>query len=246
MKFFLIILLNAVFIFEGRPQEPFILWVDIWPPFNMRTSGEASGASDDPVLGISVEIVHELMKRSGLPYKIKIDLWEKTYQKALTQKGNAVFSMTRTKGREKKFKWVGPLVANDWVLLGKKGRNYRIEQLDEAKSYKIGALENDAISIYLAKKGFRNIEYSKIGVINAQKLKEGKIDLWAEGNVTALYWSKAIGMKDYKTVFTVKRNTFLYLGFHKSTDDKIVAQLNLILRKMRREGFFKKIYSKYR
>jgi polar amino acid transport system substrate-binding protein len=246
MKWPILILFNLIILNQVHSADSFTFWVDSWPPFNFRVSGAVEGKQEDPVEGISVEIFKELMKRSGLVYKLKIDLWEKTYSMALNQKGNAVFSMTRTKGRENKFKWVGPLVANDWVLVGKKGLAYRINQLDEAKSYKIGALKNDAIAIYLAKKGFSNLEYSNIGVKNALKLKEGKIDLWAEGSVTAPFWAKAIGMKDFKTAYTVKRNTFIYIGFHKSTDEKLISRLNLILRKMRREGFFKKVYSKYR
>ena len=246
MKWLVLILINLLIFNQVHSADSFTVWVDSWPPFNYRESGEEEGEQEDPVAGISVEIFKELMKRSGLEYKLKIDLWEKTYSMALKEKGNAVFSITRTKGREKKFKWVGPLVANDWVLVGKKGRAFRINQLDQVKSYKIGALKNDAIAIYLAKMGFTNLEYSEVGVKNALKLKEGTIDLWAEGSVTASFWAKAIGMKDFKTAYTVKRNTFIYIGFHKSTDEKLISRLNLILRKMRREGFFKKVYSKYR
>ena len=76
-------------------SEPLHLLTEDYPPFNMRVSGESTGNADDPVTGISAEIVRELFRRAGTEYTIRIYVWNRSYNTALKKSGYGVFSTFR-------------------------------------------------------------------------------------------------------------------------------------------------------
>ncbi|MBC9045182.1 ABC transporter substrate-binding protein, partial [Pseudomonas aeruginosa] len=72
--------------------------------------------------------------------------WDRVYQQALSEPGYGVFSTARTPEREDKFKWVGPLAVNDWVLMARGDSSIHLNSLEDAARYRIGGYKNDAIS----------------------------------------------------------------------------------------------------
>ncbi|MGM0508625.1 MAG: hypothetical protein ACQERZ_05605 [Fusobacteriota bacterium] len=76
-----------------------------YPPFNFEYEGMARGISSD--------ILGEMLKRldTKLTQKnIEILPWARGFEMAKHQPNTLLFSTTRNKDREKKFKWVGPIV----------------------------------------------------------------------------------------------------------------------------------------
>ena len=119
-----------------------------YPPFNMVGAG-------DSIIGISTEIVETLFKRAGVDYTLELLPWQRAFSLALNEQDNAVFSTTRTAQREEKFKWVGPLVKNNWVFLAKKSRNISVQNLEEGKDYRVGGYQGDATALYLIDQGYQ-------------------------------------------------------------------------------------------
>ncbi|MGV8495432.1 hypothetical protein ACV342_32445, partial [Pseudomonas aeruginosa] len=56
--------------------------------------------------------------------------WDRVYQQALSEPGYGVFSTARTPEREDKFKWVGPLAVNDWVLMARGDSSSHLNMLE--------------------------------------------------------------------------------------------------------------------
>ncbi|MCR7411516.1 ABC transporter substrate-binding protein, partial [Pseudomonas aeruginosa] len=139
-------------------------------------------AQEDNIDGIAVDIVREMFKRAGIKYSLTLRFpWDRIYKLALEKPGYGVFVTARLAEREDKFKWVGPIGPDDWVLLAKGDSPITLGSLDEAKKYRIGAYKGDAIAEFLGKNGFE-ADLALRDQENAQKLVKGQIDLWASGD----------------------------------------------------------------
>ncbi len=245
MKNLLILIL--FFPFTLLAEQALVLYTENEPPFSMRRNELRALGTDDPLTGISVEILKTLFTRVRVPFVMKIDLWDIAYKNALKGEAQGVFSTTRTKERESLFKWVGPLVANDWYLVGRESFDTRIKEISDPnlKNFRIGTLKGGAIYDLLKSKGIPSMEFGN-GFECALALKEGKIDLWAVGSQTAFYYAKKVDAENLKHVFLLKSHQFLYLALNQKAPDKLVNVLNKELVIMRREGTISNIYRRFR
>ena len=237
-RVFALIFLMASSSVSFAQDGPITLLTEDYPPFNMYADG---GKRD--VSGISTEIVEALFKRAGVKYSISLQPWMRSYSAALDKKDHGVFSTTRTEEREKLFQWVGPLVRNNWVLIAKKGKNIKVHKLEDAKKYRVGGYIGDATALFLEAKGFK-LDLAPKDHMNAKKLANGRIDLWATGNLLGPYLAKRQGIRGLEVVHTFKRAT-LYLAFNLKTDRALIDRLNAELKKMNQAGILDKITKKY-
>lgn len=226
--------------------ETLHLVTEDYPPFNMPAVGKSGDKVDTTgtLTGISVDIVKELFKRAGIDYTLEIYPWQRAYDMGLNQPGYGVFSTTRTKEREALFKWVGPLVENDWVFFVKKNSGIKIQSLDDARKYRIGGYQGDAVALYLEKENFK-LDLVTYDHMNAKKLDMNRIDIWATGKLLGPYFAKQERTSGVKGVYTFKK-TVMSLAFNKSVPDAVIAKLNKILKGMNTDGTVQEIYKRYR
>ncbi|WP_338635072.1 ABC transporter substrate-binding protein [Spirobacillus cienkowskii] len=211
-----------------------------YPPFNMEENSK--------IKGISTEIIEELFKREKIEYKIEVFPWARSVKMASEESNTVAYSTTRTPDREKNFKWVGPLVQNDWVLFGKAGSSIKITNLDDAKKYVVGGYNGDATAEYLLSQNFikgKNLILATNDKQNALKLAEGKIDLWATGSQIGFWFAKQENIGKIVPLFTFKQ-VDLYAAFNLQTDIALIKKFNATLALMRKDGFIAKIYDKYK
>src|SRR5690606_4235415 len=155
-----------------------VLLTENFPPFNMAID-DKNFARDDSIDGISADIVREMFKRAGLGYNLSLRFpWDRIYRLTLDKANYGLFSTTFTEERKPLFKWVGPLAKSEWVLLAAPGSTIKVNSLEEAAKYRIGAYKNDAVSQHLESKKLQPIN-SLRDQENVAKLMSGKIDLWA-------------------------------------------------------------------
>ncbi|WP_033878935.1 substrate-binding periplasmic protein, partial [Pseudomonas aeruginosa] len=177
---------------ETDPDYSMVLLTENFPPYNMAINGK-NFAQEDNIDGIAVDIVREMFKRAGIKYSLTLRFpWDRIYKLALEKPGYGVFVTARLAEREDKFKWVGPIGPDDWVLLAKGDSPITLGSLDEAKKYRIGAYKGDAIAEFLGKNGFE-ADLALRDQENAQKLVKGQIDLWASGDPAGRYLAKQEG-----------------------------------------------------
>ena len=237
-----LLLFNGVHAAEN-PDVDLVLLTENFPPYNMARNGK-NFAQDENINGIAVDIVREMFKRADVTYSLTLRFpWERVYKLALEKPGYGVFVMARLPDREKLFKWVGPIGPDDWIMLAKADSKIRLETLDDARKFKIGAYKGDAIAETLTKQGLKPIVVLR-DQDNAKKLVSGQIDLWATGDPAGRYLARQDGVTGLKTVLRFN-SAELYLALNKDVPDETVAKLQAALDQLRKEGVVDDIMAKY-
>ncbi|WP_095052732.1 ABC transporter substrate-binding protein [Pseudomonas sp. Irchel s3b2] len=228
---------------EENPGTGLVLLTENFPPYNMAKNGK-NFAQDENINGIAADIVREMFKRADITYSLTLRFpWERIYKLALEKPGYGVFVMARLPDREKLFKWVGPIGPDDWIMLAKADSKITLENLEQARKYKIGAYKGDAIAETLAKQGLKPIVVLR-DQDNAKKLVNGQIDLWATGDPAGRYLARQDGVTGLKTVLRFN-SAELYLALNKDVPDDVVAKLQAALDQLRREGVVDDIMARY-
>ncbi|MGK0290222.1 MAG: polar amino acid transport system substrate-binding protein [bacterium] len=219
------------------------LTTENYPPFNLSADASDS-AKEAKITGISTKIVQELFRRTKTSYTLKLYPWQRAYWLAQNKQNYGVFSTTRTPAREKLFKWVGPLVENDWAFFAKKEKKIKLRSLEDAKKYRVGGYEGDALALYLKSEGFK-LNLAIADHYNALLIFKDRIDIWATGRRSGPYLAKQEGVRGLEEVFIFKK-TVMYIAFNKSVSNTIIDTLNKALQKMRNDGTIEAIYKRYR
>lgn len=228
---------------EIDPNYNVVLLTENFPPYNMAINGK-NFAQEDNIDGIAVDVVREMFKRANIQYSLTLRFpWDRIYKLALEKPNYGVFVTARLPEREALFKWVGPIGPDDWVLLARGDSKLVVNNLQQAKQYRIGAYKGDAIAEHLEKEGLQPVT-SLRDQENAKKLMAGQIDLWATGDPAGRYLARQEGVSGLKTVLRFN-SAQLYLALNKDVPDEVVQKLQSELDKMRAEGIVDSILNSY-
>jgi polar amino acid transport system substrate-binding protein len=209
------------------------------PPLNYVDKGV--------LVGPSVEIVREIIKRLGTKEQIKVYPWARAYKMALEEKNVVLFGMTYTEIRKDKFKWVGPLAIKRDILVGKKNSDLKIKTLEDAKKVRrIGTLLDDTRGRLLERLGFTNLEPVTDEKLNAQKLAIGRIDLWAYKipGLRTVCDLAGVDYREFEEVYHL-REIELMIAFSKKTPDSVVRKWNEAFNEMLSDGTVLQIRKKW-
>ncbi|CAH0268350.1 MULTISPECIES: ABC transporter substrate-binding protein [unclassified Pseudomonas] len=238
-----LLLMTSVARAEIDPNYNVVLLTENFPPYNMAINGK-NFAQEDNVDGIAVDVVREMFKRAGIKYSLTLRFpWDRIYKLALEKPDYGVFVTARLPEREGLFKWVGPIGPDDWVLLARGDSKLVVNNLQQAKQYRIGAYKGDAIAEHLEKEGLQPVT-SLRDQENAKKLMAGQIDLWATGDPAGRYLARQEGVSGLKTILRFN-SAQLYLALNKDVPDEVVQKLQSELDKMRAEGIVDSILNSY-
>lgn len=231
--FIMMILMS--FVQAGDDKTKITLLTEDYPPFNMQLKNGKVG-------GLSTDIVQEMFRRTQFSYTIALEPWVRAYNSAILDKNTCVYSTTRTENREQQFKWVGPLVENPWVLYVRPD-GPKIYSLEDARRYKIGGYQGDAISQYLIARGF-NVELVIRDELNIRKLETKRIDFWATGKYSGIYLLKREKAKAQKPIL-VFNTMFMFLACNPNMSNQIIYKLNEALHEMQNDGFIERAGKSY-
>jgi polar amino acid transport system substrate-binding protein len=213
-----------------------ILATEEYPPYNMS---DAKGQ----VGGLSTQIVKALLAEAGVSHEVAVYPWARAISMARVQPNTCVYSMSRTPEREALYRWIGPLVHNDWALFGLSATlpAVRPTRLDELLTARIGSYQGDAIVSYLQTRG-HHVDVAPSDDVNPKKLQLGRIDYWATGRLIGLYRLQQMGIQGIEPVLNFNR-TDMYLACHAQLPDDLVKRLNTTLLGLEKKGVIKKIYA---
>lgn len=146
-----------------------------WPPNNYKNK-------QGKIVGKATERVRELMKKAGLEYKIELLPWVRAYNLAKRNPNTAVYSIMRTREREKHFQWVCPLIESTPVYVFRRvdRDDIIVERLEDLKNYMISVSRNEFDHHFLQANGFVAGKDFYIGTDDktlVRKLISGRIDL---------------------------------------------------------------------
>ncbi len=235
-----ILIFFILFLSLNLNAEQFKILTEDYPPYNYQDK------KTKQVTGISTQIVQEMLKRLGHKGNIEIKYWSDAYIEALNNDNTILFSTTRTPGREKLFKWVGPLVPNNTTFFAKKGSNLNIKTLADAKKVKaIGVYKDDFGEQFLKKRGFKNLVSVIDNRENVKKLASGKIDLWIINNLTGKHMIQEAGLTDkIEKLFDVQKD-YMYMAFSKDTPDSVIQKWQNTLDELKMDGTYAQIFSEW-
>ena len=227
---------SAAAVATEAPSQLFHIATEYSPPSSMVEAGR--------VVGIATDKVREAMRRADLHYTLDVLPWKRAYSVALTRPNGCVYSTTRTPEREHLFKWVGPTDEGEWVFLGRAGRRFNVQSLEDARKLRIGTYNGDARDSYLRARGFR-VDPAPSDMNNAKKLLLDRIDLWA---VSMRRDSPMLANNGWAgrivPVFTFN-HVKLYLACNRAVPDAAISKLNAAFSAMQRDGTLRRLDSKY-
>lgn len=152
------------------------LLTEEYPPYNFSKNGIISGAA--------VEQAELMMKALGTPYSLEILPWARALSLAENQPWTCVFTTGHDEERDKRFKWVEPLLIDRMVMLRKVGSGVNPANIEEAKRFTVGTQRGDFSGTYLQNHAFPKIDLAADMETTVKKLLVGRIDLMVTSEKT--------------------------------------------------------------
>ncbi|CAN7331857.1 transporter substrate-binding domain-containing protein [Pseudoduganella sp. LjRoot289] len=206
------------------------------------------------VTGFSTEVVEAVLKEIEVPANFQIMPWARAYATALHTENVLIFSIMRTSEREHLFKWVGVVSPPDSsYLFALRARKLKLDKLDDARNYKIGTINGDAREQYLESKGFvkgRHLHGNALPTTTYEKLKLGRIDLWAMSDIIVTDIVRRDGGDPSQVLVRALQLTELgsggsYMAFGPKTDDHLVERFRKGLEVIKAKGTFAALQKKW-
>ena len=215
------------------------IYTEAYPPLNFAEKGK--------VTGLATEVVQELMKRTSTGADIQLVTWEEGYKAVMDKPNVALFSVAMTPERNPHLQWVGPIAFLNANFYARKGSNFGIRLLEDAKKLpNIVVVKEDYTEQFLRKEGFSNLEGVATGEIAIRKLLSGESQLFPCNNITMPELLKRVNaaMDDVESVLNLSTN-MIYIAFSKGTSPELIALWQKTLDEMKAEGAFRHIYAKW-
>lgn len=219
----------------GRLQ----MMTEEYPPITFMSEGKPAG--------FVTEMVREIAARQNVPVNIRLTSWKNAYNMALLHPNVVLFSAERTAERDKLFQWVGPVGKNSAIFYARKGSDFRINHLEDARKLTAIATTTNWFTEQLLKgEGFTNLLSSPDPSDNVKQLMEGEAQLAIFTDITVPQIVKNAGysMDDLKPVFTVTSTNF-YIAMSNGTPAAEVQGWQSTLEGLKKDGTFEKIYRSY-
>jgi polar amino acid transport system substrate-binding protein len=209
------------------------------PPYNMTEQGR--------VTGMSTEVVQAVLEEVGVQANIQSMPWARAYDIALNSENVLIYSIARTRQREKSFKWVGIVAPMRWYLYSMPDRNIQLKQLDDARALQIATVQQDAGEQYLLARGFaigKNLQSSNKYAHNYEKLAVGRVDLWIANERNARYLAQQAGTDPAEMPVPVlslpdlAADDGLSMAFSLQTSDAVVERFRQALKTIHANGTY--------
>lgn len=194
------------------------------PPFNYFENGR--------IVGTSADIVRLMAKNADVDYDIVLGPWKRSYKNALTQDGHCVFSTKYTDDRAPLFQWVMPIEISKSIIYKRKGDPFQAMDLKDLRGKKVGSYNSDVWVGYLRDMDIK-VEEANSDYVNMNKLKTGRIDLWAAGEGDDKIARDAGIEVEEALVFA---ENIMALACNTNIDDRIIARLQDALDQLNASG----------
>lgn len=203
-----------------------------YPPFNYT-------GSDGKPAGIAVNLLREVWQQTGTaPQPITLLPWASAYFQLTQQRDVVLFSTARTKAREPLFKWACPIGQVEMVLLGLSAAPIKLGALDDAKRYRIAAVQSDVGEQLLLSQGFDEQALSRVSLLPEalDQLLAGNVDLISTNRATfdALLAQKKLPLERFTTIWTLSAEPLCF-AFSPGIDDTLVAEFQTALTRISSE-----------
>lgn len=229
----------------ARAVETVKILTEEYPPFNYTDKGK--------ITGLGTEVVQAVLKEINIEGQFQSVPWARAYETAQNSDSVLIYSMNRSKEREKLFKWVGQITPTDFYLFSLKSRHLQFTDLEGAKNLQIGTVNQDIGEQFLVSQGFalgRNLQSSSKYELNYEKLKLGRVDLWVMNELGAYFISRQTGDDPAQMLHKALRIPELsgggnYMAFGLKTPDALVERFRKGLEVIKKNGIYDALQKKW-
>ncbi|WEX76520.1 transporter substrate-binding domain-containing protein [Sinorhizobium numidicum] len=205
-----------------------------YPPYNFSTAGGANGAS--------VEQVALIMKALDLPYDIEVLPWARAFTLAESQSLHCVFTTGHDAERDRKFKWIEPLLVDHMIMVRHRDSAIAPRTIDEAKEFVIGTQREDFSATYLKTHGFEKIDYAANLDSTVKKLIAGRVDLVMTSEKT--FESMQAAGRPVEAALVLEGKQY-GIACHRDMPDETIARLQAELDRLIADGTQDRIFERY-
>jgi len=211
------------------------IYTEQHPPYSMTSNGQPFAHSKEDISGLCTNIVKGILRQSEMEFSIKLRDLSYGISRARRHPDHGIYCVSKTEDRETAFDWVGPLASIQWTLFAKEGTSIKLNNLEDARKYKIGGNKGDVMATYLEDAGF-NVSTINNNGLNARRLQEDQIDLWVADGLAGPYLAADVSDVVEIEEALVFRETPMYLAINKETDPSIVQALKASFQKLVASG----------
>jgi polar amino acid transport system substrate-binding protein len=212
-----------------------------------------SFSEDGKVKGLCTEIIEAVLKEVHMQGQIQILPWARAYDMALNSENVLIYSIGRTAPREKLFHWLYIMKSSNSYLFAMHDKHIKLAHLDQARSLQIATINDDMRELFLLSKGFVkgvNLQSGPKYQFGYEKLKSGRVDLWATSEIIANYLVRKTGDDSSKALDPVLRleeraSNGVYMAFGAKTSDAMVQRFRKGLEAIKKNGVFDVIVKKW-
>ena len=166
----------VLFLAGPARAEDLTLLTEEYPPYNFSRNGV--------ITGTSVEQAELMMEALGLRYRLEILPWARALSQTEQQPQTCLFTTGHDEERDKRFKWVEPLLVDQMIMVRKAGSGVNPANIDEAKRFTVGTQRKDFSASYLRDNNFPKIDLAADLETTEKKLLSGRIDLMVTSEKT--------------------------------------------------------------
>lgn len=165
--------------------------------------------------GYTVDIVRELLARTGCQGEITFLPWPRAYDEALNKPDTVLFTITRTPEREDLFRWVGPIASLTWSLFALPQSRLKVRSLEEARALSgISTYRADVREQYLRGLGFANLHSAANFENSVEMMLQGHVPAVIADSPGISHYLRQRGLpqESVENIFTL-RTIDLYIAF---------------------------------
>jgi polar amino acid transport system substrate-binding protein len=233
---------------SGMPDNFISGTIQLFTENSPPSSYEFGHGTSAEVRGSSIDILKEIMVRTGYINNINLTLWNDAYAIAQYLPNSAVFATARTPERENMFQWVGPISSNRTYFYTLSTSGLNIETLEQAKTLESIATPNGWFTHdFLKNNNFQNIVATALTSQDAfDQLINGEVQvlLMPDTDVRWLADMNEVPLSDL-TQHMEALDFNSYIAFSLSTPESTVLEWQNHLDAMKAEGTFQTIWEKW-
>jgi polar amino acid transport system substrate-binding protein len=208
-----------------------------FPPLTTNAGGQPGG--------VVLEIVREAGRRAGVALEFSFLPWERAQLEIQNRNDVLIIPFTRTPSREAHYQWVAPVLEFHTVLVTLASPPASIE---EARTLVVGYVRGTSFKDEVVQGKFPYVEEANDDVMNARKLKLGRIGAWITTDLMArgVYREAGFDPAELKYGPNLGPIKVSYLAaspeFPKETARRIASAID----QMRADGSYEAIVKRYR
>jgi len=183
--------------------------------------------------------VRKALDNSSLDYSISVHSWSTAYNTALRDPQTCIFSISRSELREDKLVWIAQLSDLNTYLYKLNSKNITLDNLEQAKQYRIAVLKDNYSHHYLLSQGFEEgknllLIDSFDNIFNIVSSRKNSIDLVILPEQRVEYEHSRSGVKEnLKAVLKLQvSQPALYFACHKQLDAATKEELTRVFSKI--------------